>query len=110
MPPTHTHITCHIRDGVRASVWLFEYLSVSVVHLVGLDGSATGLTAVIHHHVELSPCPELPLPVGNGGERSDDQERPMDPLQVDLIQECDGLHRLPQTHLIRQDTVASEQV
>lgn len=92
------------------SVELTGYLSVSVVHLVGLDGSATGLTAVIHHHVELSPRPELSLPVGNGGERSDDQEWSMDPLQVDLKQEGDGLHRLPQTHLIRQDTVPPEGV
>lgn len=82
-------------------MWLSRYLRVSVVHLVGLDGSATGLTAMIYHHIQLSPCSELSLPVGNGGEWSDDQEWPMDPLKVDLIQERDGLHRLPQTHLIR---------
>lgn len=88
---------------------LSGYLSVSVVHLVGLDGSATGLTAVINHHVELGPRPELSLPVGNSGERSNDQEWPVDPLQEDLVQEGDGLHGLPQAHLIRQDTVPSEQ-
>lgn len=82
------------------------HLCVSVVHLVGLDGLAAGLATVVDHHVELGPGPELPLPVGDGGERSDDQERPLDVLHVDLVEECDGLDGLPKTHLVRQNTVS----
>lgn len=83
------------------------HLCVSVVHLIGLDGLAAGLATVVDHHVELRPGPELPLPVGNGGERRDDQEGPLDALHEHLIKECNGLDGLPQTHLIRQDAVTS---
>lgn len=83
------------------------YLCVSVVHLVGLDGLAAGLAAMVDHHVELGPGAELPLPVGDGGERSDDQERPLDALHVNLVEECDGLDGLSQTHLVSQNTVSS---
>lgn len=82
------------------------HLCVSVVHLIGLDGLAAGLAAVVDHHVELGPGAELPLPVGDGGERSDDQEWPFDALQVDLVEERDGLDGLSKTHLVSQDTVS----
>lgn len=83
------------------------YLCISVVHLVGLDGLPAGLAAVVDHHVELRPGPELPLPVGDGGERRDDQERPLDVFHVNLVEECDRLDGLPQPHLVSQDTVTS---
>lgn len=62
---------------------------------------------MVDHHIELGPGPELPLPVGNGRERGDDQEGPLDARQVHFIEECDGLDGLPQTHFICQDTVTS---
>lgn len=62
---------------------------------------------MVDHHVELGPGPELPLPVGDGGERSDDQEWPLNALHVNLIEECDGLDGLSETHLVSQDTVTS---
>lgn len=74
---------------------LFVYLWVSVVHLIGLDGLAAGLAAVVDHHIELCPGPELSLPVWDGGERGDDQERPLNALHVNLIEECNGLDGLP---------------
>lgn len=84
-----------------------SHLCISVVHLIGLDGLPAGLTAMVDHHVELSPGSELSLPVGNGGERCDDQKRPFNALHVNLIEECNRLDGLPQTHLISQDTVTS---
>lgn len=83
------------------------YLCFSVVHLIGLDGLAAGLAAMVDHRVELCPSPKLPLPVGDGGEWGDDQERPLNALHVNLIEECYGLDGLSQTHLISQDTVTS---
>lgn len=91
----------------RADVPCFVYLCVSVVHLVGLDGLPAGLAAVVDHHIELSPGPELSLPVGDGGEWGDHQEWPLNALHVNLIEECYGLDGLPKTHLISQDTVTS---
>lgn len=70
------------------------YLCVSEVHLVGLDGLAAGLAAVVDHRVELGPGPELSLPIGNGGERGDDQEWPLNALHVNLVEECNGLDGL----------------
>lgn len=55
--------------------------------------------------VHVGPCRELPFPVGDGGERSNDQERTLDACSMDLRQQRDGLNCLPQTHLICQDTV-----
>lgn len=61
---------------------------------------------MVDHHVELGPGAELPLPVGDGGERRDDQERPFDALHVNLVEECDRLDGLSKTHLVSQDTVS----
>ena len=36
------------------------------------------IPSVIDHHVQVAPTLKLPLPVGDGGERSDDQEGPAD--------------------------------
>lgn len=58
--------------------------------------------------VHVGPCGKLPFPVGDGGERSDDQERTLDACSMDLRQQRDGLDGLPQTHLVRQDTVLPE--
>lgn len=65
-----------------------------MVHLVGLDGLAAGLAAVVHHSVKLRPGAELSLPVGDGGERGDDQERPLDAHLENLIEECNRLDGL----------------
>ena len=70
------------------------YLCLSVVHLVGLDGLAAGLAAVIDHCIELGPGPELPLPVWDGGKWGNDQEWPLNALHVNLIEECNGLDGL----------------
>lgn len=70
------------------------YLCVSVVHLIGLDGLAAGLAAMVDHRIEFCPSPELPLPVGDGGEWGDDQEWPLNALHVNLIEECNGLDGL----------------
>ena len=83
------------------------YLGVPVVHLVGLDGLAAGLAAVVDHGVELRPGAELALPVGDGGERGDHQEGALDPREEDLVEEGDGLDGLTQTHLVSQDTVTT---
>lgn len=60
------------------------YLCIPVVHLIGLNGFPAGLAAMVDHHIEFCPGPELPLPVGDGGERGDDQERPLNVLHVYL--------------------------
>lgn len=83
------------------------YLCISVVHLIGLDGLAAGLAAMVDYHIELCPSPELPLPVGDGGQWGNDQEWPLNALHVNLIEECYGLNGLSKTHLISQDTVSS---
>lgn len=83
------------------------YLCVSIVHLISLDSLAAGLAAMIDHRVELGPGPKLSLPVGDGREWGDDQERPFNALHVNLIEEGNGLDGLPQAHLISQDTVTS---
>lgn len=62
---------------------------------------------MVDHCIELSPGPELPLPVGDGGEWGNDQEWPLNALHVNLVEECNGLDGLSQTHLISQDTVTS---
>ena len=82
------------------NVTVKTYLRVTVVHLIGLDGLAAGLAAMVDDDVEFGPGAELPFPVWNGGEGGDDQEGPVDPLQVDLIEECDGLEGLAQAHFI----------
>lgn len=64
------------------------HLCISVVHLIGLDGLATGLATVVDHNIELCPGPELPLPIGNGREWSDDKEGSLNALQVHLKKEC----------------------
>lgn len=70
------------------------YLCLSVVHLIGLDGLAAGLAAVVDHSIELGPGPEFPLPVWDGGKWSNDQEWPLNALHVNLIEECNGLDGL----------------
>ncbi len=60
---------------------------------------------MVHDDIEVSPGSELSLPVSDGRERGDNEERPLDPCTTDLLQKCDGLDGLSQTHLIRQNTV-----
>lgn len=64
---------------------------------------------MVDDDVEVGPGAELALPVGDGGERGDDEERPFDAHAVDLLQEGDGLDGLSQAHLIGQDAVPSDE-
>ena len=83
------------------------YLRVPEVHLVLLEHLPADHAPVVHDDVEVGPGPELAFPVGDGGERRDDEEGPSDADPMDLFQECDGLDGLSQAHLVCQDAVAS---
>lgn len=87
---------------------LVSYLLVSVEHLVLQDHLAADLRAVVHNDVHVRPRAKLPLPVGDGGQRGDDEERPTDAHVEDFVQERDRLDCLPQTHFICQDAVFPE--
>lgn len=84
-----------------------RYLWVSVKHLVLQDHLPADLRAVIHDDVHVRPRAKLPLPVGDGGQGGNDEERAADPHVEDLIQKGDGLDGLSQPHLIGQNTVFS---
>lgn len=84
------------------------HLFILAVHLILLDHLSTGQAAVVDDGVHVGPCGELPLPVGDGGEGSNDQEGALDVCSVNLRQQRDRLDGLPQTHLICQDTVLPE--
>lgn len=58
-----------------------NHLCVPVHHLILLDHLPADLAAVVHDGVHLRPGAELSLPVGDGGEGSDDEERAMDAHQ-----------------------------
>ncbi len=62
---------------------------------------------MIHDNVHVCPRAKLPLPVGDGGQRGDDEEGATDPHVEDLVQKGDGLDGLSQTHLVCQDAVFS---
>lgn len=74
-------------------------------HLVLQDHLPADLRAVVHDDVHVCPCAKLPLPVGDGGQGSDDEEGASDPHVEDLVQEGDGLDGLSQTHFICQYAV-----
>ena len=82
-----------------------RYLRVPVVHLVLQDHLPADLGAVVHDDVHVGPRAELPLPVGDGGQRGYDEEGAADAHVEDLIQEGDGLDGLTQAHLVGQDAV-----
>lgn len=82
-----------------------SYPRVLAVHLVLLDHLPGSQTAVVNDAVHLRPGIKLSLPVGDGGERSDNQERTPDADVVDFLQESDGLDGLAQAHLVGQNTV-----
>lgn len=81
------------------------HLFISVVRLILQDHLPTDLAAVIDNDVHFSPCAEFPLPVGDGGERGDDEEGSSQTHEENLKEERDGLDGLPQPHLISQNTV-----
>lgn len=85
--------------GVRS------HLSISEIHLILLEHLSADHTAMVHDDVEFRPGSELSLPVSDGRERGDDEERPLDPYAIHLFQKRDGLDGFSQTHLIRQNTV-----
>lgn len=63
---------------------------------------------MVDDDVDIGPSTELALPVGNGGERGNDEEWPFDAHAKDLLQECDGLDGLSEAHLVGQDAVPSD--
>lgn len=71
------------------------HLCISIHHLVLLDHLPADLAAVVHNGVHLCPRSELPLPVSDGGERSDDEEGAVDSPEEDFWKECDGLDGFP---------------
>ena len=83
------------------------HLAILVVHLVLLDHVATGRRAVVDDNVEVRPRLKLSLPVPEGGERNDDEERTADPVTEHLLDERQALDRLAETHLIGQNAVLS---
>lgn len=91
-------------NGLRLSV----HLLILAVHLILLDHLSTGQAAVVDNGIHVGPGGELPLPVCDGGKRSDNEERTLDTGSVDLREQGDGLDGLTQTHLICQDTVLPE--
>lgn len=84
------------------------HLLILAVHLILLDHLSAGQAAMVNNGIHVGPRGELPLPIGDGGEGSNDQEGALDAGSVHFRQQCDGLDGLPQTHLICQDTVLPE--
>lgn len=58
-------------------------------HLILKNHLPADLRAVIYDDVHGSPRAKLPLPVGDGGERGDDEEGAANSHGEDLIQKCD---------------------
>lgn len=65
---------CHWASVVRVKA----HLCISVHHFILLDHLPADLAPVVHNGIHLCPRPELPLPISDGGERSDDEERAVD--------------------------------
>ena len=63
---------------------------------------------MIDDDVQIGPPFELPLPVSDGRERDDDQERPSDAVSIDLLNKTYALNRFTQAHLICKDATLSE--
>lgn len=75
-------------------LWIFE------IHFIQLNGPPACLTPMIHNHIQFCPGAELPFPVGNCGQRCNNQERTMDSFQIYLIEKRNGLDSLSQPHFI----------
>ena len=58
---------------------------------------------MVDHTVHVGPGLHLPLPVGDGGEGCEDEERPPHAALLHLPQEPDGLDGLTQSHLVGQN-------
>ena len=61
------------------------YLRILEIHLVLLQHLPADHAPVVDDHVEVGPGAELALPVGDGGEGGDDEERPFNARTVDLL-------------------------
>lgn len=75
--------------------WWRAHLCISVHHLILLNHLPADLAAVVHDGIHLCPRPELPLPVSDGGERGNDEERAVDSPEEYFWKECDGLDGFP---------------
>lgn len=87
----------------------YTYLRIPEIHLVLLEHLPADHASMVDNDVEVGPGTELALPVGDSGERGDNEERPLNAHTVDLLQECDGLDGLSQAHLVCQDAVSSDE-
>lgn len=68
-----------------------SHLSISEIHLILLEHLSADHTAMVHDDIEFRPGSEFSLPVSDGRERGDDEERPLDPYAIHLFQKRDGL-------------------
>lgn len=71
-----------------------NYLWISVKHLILQDHLPADLWAVIDNDIHVCPGAKLPLPVGNGGQGSNDEKRATDPHAENLVEKGDGLNGL----------------
>lgn len=81
-----------LRIAAKCKLWLphcTSYLRVSVKHLVLEDHLPADLRAVIHDDIHVCPCTKLPLPVGDGRQRGDDEEGSADAHVENLKQKSD---------------------
>lgn len=84
------------------------YLCVPEIHLILLEHLPADHASMVDDDIEMGPSMELTLPVGNGGERGNDEEWAFNAHTLNLFKECDGLDGLSQAHLICQDAVSSD--
>lgn len=60
---------------------------------------------MVDDDVHVGPGAELSLPVGDGGQRGDDEEGPSNAHVEDLVEKRDGLDGFSQSHLVGQNAV-----
>ena len=86
--------------NLRGSITIFFTHSTKTHHL------STSDVTQVDDDVDIGrPALELHLPGGDGGERHDDEEGPVQRVLVhQVVKEGDRLHRFTQTHLISQNT------
>lgn len=63
------------------------------------------LRSMIHDDIQLSPSFELTLPIRNGRQRSDNQERSSNAALVHRVYKCNWLDGLAKTHFVGEDAV-----
>lgn len=61
------------------------YLCIPEIHLILLEHLPADHASMVDDYIEVGPSTELTLPVGNGGERSNNEEWPLDAHTIDLL-------------------------